>query len=715
MKRTTRHLANWFALIALAVLHPPATAHAALQAGAVVVDATPKELPVFVNGNMVSKSVDTVITPINVRAIALADDRTRLAIVVVDSCMLPRPLLDEAKSLAEKRTGIPADHIFISATHTHSAPASMGCLGTSVDPRYPGFLKQKIAGAIEQAGKNLQPARVGRAIADANEFTALRRWVRRPDKLREDPFGNLTVRANMHPGYLSEDATGPSGPEDPDLGLISFQRLDGRPIAVLANFSMHYYGDKALSADYFGVFTGMLKEEITRGAAADGGPEFVGVLGHGCSGDIYLRDYAKPAPTEKHTLQTYTAALVARAMEAYRRIQYRSDATLAMAEAKLPLNYRVPDRQRLEWAQRIVTQLGDREPKTTTEIYAREALMLHERQRTELVLQAIRIGEIGITGIPNEVYALTGLKQKAFSPLQPTFTFDLANGSEGYIPPPEQHPLGGYNTWAARTAGLEVLAEPKIVETCLQLLEQVAGKPRRNPVPTRGPAANAVLKLNPAAYWRLDEFNGPRAVDAMNRCDGIYETGVVFHLEGPQSEQFNRPGEVNRAAHFAGGRLDARVPKLGDTYSVSLWLWNGMPDNARPMSGWLFSRGRNHAFAGVGEHLGIVGQGERAGRLVFLNGDPGQTNAGTTHIDRWTWHHVVLVRTPAKTTVYLDGRPELEVETRQPGSSEVEQIFVGGRNDNADNWEGKLDEVAVFPRALTAREVGLLWQAAQPR
>ncbi len=56
---------------------------------------------------------------------------------------------------------------------------------------------------------------------------------------------------------------------------------------------------------------------------------------------------------------------------------------------------------------------------------------------------------------------------------------ELANGSEGYIPPPEQHALGGYTTWPARTAGLEVQAEPKIVAAVLGLLEQVAGKPRR--------------------------------------------------------------------------------------------------------------------------------------------------------------------------------------------------------------------------------------------
>ena len=52
-----------------------------------------------------------------------------------------------------------------------------------------------------------------------------------------------------------------------------------------------------------------------------------------------------------------------------------------MSEARLQLNYRVPDQQRLEWAQRIVKSLGKRLPETTTEVYAREQLFL---ARTEV-------------------------------------------------------------------------------------------------------------------------------------------------------------------------------------------------------------------------------------------------------------------------------------------------------------------------------------------
>ena len=198
-------------------------------------------------------------------------------------------------------------------------------------------------------------------------------------------------------------------------------------------------------------------------------------------------------------------------------------------------------------------------PRSLPEVYAKEAIYLHEEPRRELKLQAIRIGELGITAIPNEVFAITGLKLKAQSPFDTTMNIELANGSEGYIPPPEQHALGGYTTWPARTAGLEVQAEPKIVATVLELLEKVAGKPRRPLRVVHGSYAEAVLASRPLAYWRLEDIEGSTAVDSTGHArNAVYEGGVALFLPGPSSAGFSAGKMVNRAVHLAGGRLKAK-------------------------------------------------------------------------------------------------------------------------------------------------------------
>ena len=172
------------------------------------------------------------------------------------------------------------------------------------------------------------------------------------------------------------------------------------------------------------------------------------------------------------------------------------------------------------------------------------------------------------------------MKLKLQSPLTKNMVIELANGGDGYIPPPEQHFLGGYNTWAARSAGLEVAAEPKITESALRLLEQVAGRNRREFIQSRGPGSRAILDARPVAYWRLDELAGPRALDSSGHDrDAIYEPGVVFFLQGPRPQMFCRGGELNRAAHFAGGRLQARSP---DWAGTTPW-WSGSGTACRPM------------------------------------------------------------------------------------------------------------------------------------
>lgn len=688
---------------------------AEFQAGAAVVDVTPVQLPVLVNGGMLGRSADKVKTPVTARAIVLDDGRQRLAIVIVDSCMMPRPLLDEAKQLAAQRTKIRADQMLIAATHSHSAPSCMGCLGTDADAAYEPLLRDKLAQAVAAAEANLEPARVGWAVADAAEFTALRRWIRRPDRIAEDPFGNPTVRANMHAGRNWDDVTGESGPEDPKLSLISLQAKDGRPLAVLANFSMHYFGDQPLSADYFGLFCEGLQSRLApdRGASQRA---FVGIMSHGCSGDIWLRDYTKPADSRREdwTIDAYADGLLQIALRAYETIAYTDEADLAMSEARLQLKYRVPDKQRLEWAQRIVAAMGDRPPKDTTEVYAREQVILHERQTTEVVVQALRIGDIGIATTPTETYALTGLKLKLRSPLPKTMVIELANGGDGYIPPPEQHLLGGYNTWPARSAGLEVQAEPKIAEAALHRLETVAGRPRREFKQSCGTTAAALLAAKPVAYWRLDELAGPRAVDSsgQNR-DAFYEPAVVFFLEGPRADLFCAGGECNRAAHFAGGRLESRIAGLKDRYSISLWFWNGMPAEGREIAGWMFSRGHDHGLGPHGDHLGIGGTAAAPGKLIFQHGDErdgAKPQAGRTEIARWTWNHAVFVRDGQAVRIHLNGAAQPEIETDSPAElcPALDQLFFGGRCDNQSNWEGRLDEIAVFDRALSAEEIARL-------
>jgi len=692
------------------------------RAGACELDITPKQFPVIISGGFLERTVNEVNDPLYARTLVLDDGQTKIAICVVDTLMMPRELVDQAKRKASQATGIPASHMLISATHTHLAPSVMGALGSGVEESYAQLLPDWIAQSIECAQSNLQPARIGWGMVNDFEHTNCRRWIRCPDHIGADPFGQPTIRAMMHPDYQNPDYIGPAGPKDPGLSILTLQSPEGQPIALLANYSMHYFGGQPVSADYFGLFARKIKARL--GVSGLETP-FVGLMSQGTSGDLHWMDYSQPR--KSIDMDAYSEQLAEIVYQASKEVQYHDWTPLAVAETILTLQRRVPDEELLSWARQLIDNMAATKPQNQQEVYASEQVYLHENPERELVLQAIRVGELGITAIPCEVFGITGLKIKAQSPLTPTINFELANGAEGYIPPPEQHFLGGYTTWPARTAGLEIEAEPKIVETMLKLLEKVSGKPRLKLVDPPAQYPEAVLASQPIAYWRMSEFNGPKAIDISNHENhGVYEPGVAFYLPGPESSSFCGAEHINRAAHFAGGRMKATLAKLQDRYSVEMWFWNGLPNDARAITGYLFSRKIDQANGTPDDQLGIGGaqmQEKAAGKLFFCNGDElKETLVGKTEILLKTWNYVVLVRDGDQVTIYLNGHPEPEIDAQAaidypPSIQAVHeitaQIFIGGHRDNLFNFEGKIDEVAIYDRLLDVQEINKHYAALE--
>jgi hypothetical protein len=482
-----------------------------LLAGAAQIDITPTWFPLIINCGMLERTANSVSAPLFAKAIVLQQGNLKTAIVVADSCMMPRELLDEAKSIAEKATGIPASSQLISATHTHFAPAAMSCLGSSVDERYAKWLPAKLAEAIIEANKRLTQARIGSAaIADREH----------------------TVRANMHPGHENPDVTLPTGPVDPTLTVLAIQSEKGQPIAMLANYAMHYFNSKPISSDYPGVFAKQFEQRI------NAPKDFVTIMSQGTSGDLMYMDYSKPA-NKTLTIETYTSGIVDNALKAYQSIEYEKRPTLKMLETELTLTRRLPTPDRLAWANKLLATMGTNKPKNQPEVYAREAVYLDKEPKRTLKLQALQIGTLAIATWPNEVYAISGLKLRTRTSFPKLMNIELANGAEGYIPPPEQHTLGGYTTWPARSAGLEVQAEPKILSTLTTLLNQLGNKPK--------PATQ------PKNHWPMEDL----------------EPNTDLKIEGPHA--FAVPGKTGQALYLANANLT--LNKQLKVYKLSFWIW----------------------------------------------------------------------------------------------------------------------------------------------
>lgn len=445
------------------------------RAGAATSNVTPW-LGLSMNGGMSDNPARYIHDELHARAIVLDDGKTRLAFVVVDSCMVPRDVVTAAKRRVRERAGIEPDHVLISATHTHSAPTAGPVFQCEPDEAYLRFLAARISDAVECAVANLAPAKVGWGLGKNADQVFNRRWRKKPGTIPPDPFGKTTDRVQMNPAPGSPDLVEPAGPIDPEVGVVSVRTREGRPIALLSAYGLHYVGGVGpghASADYYGVFSDRVAARLDGGKLS---PPFVAAMANGTSGDVNNINFRAPRPPSPPYEQIERVAddLAAEVVRVAGSLTYHDHVTLDALTTEVRLGVRRPTAEDVTRAEAVLAAAKGKPLQTLEQVYARETVLLAKYPaEVGATIQALRVGKLGIVAIPCEVFAEIGLEIKARSPWKPSFTIELANGYNGYLPTKGQHALGGYETWRARSSYLEVDAASKITETALNLLGEL--------------------------------------------------------------------------------------------------------------------------------------------------------------------------------------------------------------------------------------------------
>jgi len=482
-----RTISPYPALLATALLLTLPRAGAAdaaadgLRAGAAAVDISPEVFPI----DLRSGKSNHVHDPLHVRAVAFQNGDGRVVIALIDDIGVGREWSDAAKAAAAAKTGWKPEEMLVSATHTHTAPK-----GGDTSPgriAYEARRRDGVTDAIVRAIGALQPAEVGFAADEEPSEVYNRRWFLKEGTMDPNPLGVLDqVRTNAPRQNLLR----PAGPTDPELCVVDVRTRKGRrPLGLIANYALHYVGGiptvteadgkvvGMASADYFGEFARVMPYRI---GGSNPSPDFVALITNGSSGDInnidFLGTRAPRAPFEQVRIVAAKAADTA--WRAVRKIEaYDADPLVAMRQRVVSLEHRRPSQADVERAMKMLDlprkereAINDRSTSvaTTTVAYAGE-----DRPSAEsVIVQAIRIGDQAIVSMPFEVLVEIGLEIKERSPFPHTFLIELANGSYGYLPPPRQIPLGGYETWLG-VSRFEESASVKLTEALLDMLGEL--------------------------------------------------------------------------------------------------------------------------------------------------------------------------------------------------------------------------------------------------
>ena len=451
---------------------PPAKPARAFRAAAATANITPP-LGQPIIGGWKPFGATEVHDELHARCLVLDNGTSRVAFVVCDNLGIPREVFDEARQWLAKETSLPAEQVLMCSTHTHSATPARGTAPSD----YGRFVARRIADVVRLALGRLEPARLAWGSAHAREHVHNRRWLMKPGRELANPFGGMD-KARMNPPRCHKNLLKPAGPTDPEVCFLAIRSTGGRPIALLANYSLHYVGGVGrghISADYFAVFADRVQQLL---GADRQQPAFVGIMTNGTSGDINNIDFtAKPPPRKRYEQMTFVAGdLAAKVVEAEKKLTYHDTVPLASARAELTLKTRKPTAELLAWARDVLTRAKNKDytPRHRhEETYARRAIALSKApEEIAIPLQAVRVGEVGIVAIPFETFAEIGLEIKRRTPLGKSFTISFGNGSYGYLPTPAQHALGGYETWLG-TNRVERQASRKITDQLLRMLAEL--------------------------------------------------------------------------------------------------------------------------------------------------------------------------------------------------------------------------------------------------
>lgn len=465
---------------------------APLRAGAATSNITPP-LGTPIVGGFAPFPAQDVHDELHARCLVLDDGRTKLALVICDLLGLHRAVSVEARRLITASTGIPSTHVLIAGTHTHSAGTALGESRFSYEQPltdYQRFVAQRIADGVQRAVNTLRPAEIAFGTVEAPEHVFNRRWHMKDGTAPPSPFGKVE-RVKMNPPTANPNLVEPAGPIDPTVSFIALREPGGRPISVLAAYSLHYVGGvpaRAISADYYGVFCEELKRLV---APADDGVPFVALLANGTSGDINNIDFRAAAPRRApyEKIRLVGRDVAAKVHGALARVTWRDRAELAARYRELPIQWRTISPEIIAWAkdtearaprlERGDIPVGAKWPTTPDWVqrlsYAgRVQILAQAEQPARIPLQAFKIGDINIGTFPCETFAETGLEFKKRSPFAHSFMIELNHGYFGYLPTPRHFELGGYETWPG-TNYLEPQAAVKMLDALLEMAGELRG------------------------------------------------------------------------------------------------------------------------------------------------------------------------------------------------------------------------------------------------
>lgn len=208
-----------------------------------------------------------------------------------------------------------------------------------------------------------------------------------------------------------------------------------------------------------------------------------------------------------------------------------------------------------------------------------------------------------------------------------------------------------------------------------------------------------VLSHEPVAYWWLDETAGTNAADQLGTYNATYTNSPDLNQTGVMRDGSNSPSvNFDGTKHVLGS--DWAALEFTGTANFTLEAWvntdtvagNGLiiqKQETSKTNGWEFGRSGDEWFANR-EGGGVLNEALSSGYNL------------STGVN----YHVVATFDGTTLTVYSNGVSVATDSTVVSVDSSTATLSIGRDSvTGAANWDGRIDEVAIYDRALSVTEI----------
>ena len=388
------------------------------------------------------------------RALVLKDKKEELAFVSMDLVGLDFGLLEDLRQIIQQDTGLSSRKVMLHCTHTHNSPVSMCWRRENQLSRnrvWEKELGKKISEAILKARDNLLPSKVGVG--------------------REKAKVGVNRRLPTDKGVVMRPF--PLGPVAPYVDVLRIVNQEGMSVVLFCHAAHPISAHNAttlITADY----PGYAVQRIQRSLKEDVFP----IFSQGCCGNVNSNPASKGfSESEKlgAALGKATAKACLEIDDSCSHLPLRTFHQTINLPLLSPPSYQeakkilIEEEKKLEEVQRKNADRMSLYWHKEEVLWARDLAKLCKQEKSQhtlpMEIQVFVMGrEIALIGLSHEVFVQYQLRIQEESPFTHTLVLAYTNGVAGYIPTPEDFPLGGYEVLRAAKSYGALLLNPQAGE-----------------------------------------------------------------------------------------------------------------------------------------------------------------------------------------------------------------------------------------------------------